>query len=92
MTKKIIVSVLIVLSFIGGSLLPRSNGLNQGQECKAGTSRLKMDQGYKAGDYTVYYRTYKGRGGKKYQKIDIQGEYNLIGGVYKKGATIEEKR
>lgn len=79
MTKKIIVSVLIVLSFIGGSLLPRSNGLNQGQ-------------GYKAGDYTVYYRTYKGRGGKKYQKIDIQGEHNLIGGVYKKGATIEEKR
>lgn len=92
MTKKIIIAVLIALSFVGGSLLPRPNGLNQDQECKAGTSRLKKDQGYKAGPYIVYYRTYKGRGGKIYQKIDIQGKRNLIGGIYKKGATIEEKR
>ena len=92
MTKKIIVAVLIVLSFVGGVLLPRPSGLNQGQECKAGTSRLKKDQGYKAGPYTVYYRTYKGRGGKIYHKIDINGKHNLKGGIYKKGATIEEKR
>lgn len=92
MNKKIIMAVLIVLSFIGGSLLPRPSGLNQGQECKAGTSRLKKDQGYKAGPYIVYYRTYKGRGGKIYHKIDINGKHNLVGGIYKKGATIEEKR
>ena len=92
MKKKIIVAVLIVLSFFAGVALPRPNGLKQGQECKAGTSRLKKDQGYKAGDYTIYYRTYKGRGGKIYQKIDIQGKHNLIGGIYKKGATIEEKK
>ena len=92
MTKKIIVAMLVVLSFVGGSLLPRPNGLNQDQECKAGTSRLKKDQGYKAGDYTIYYRTYKGRGGKMYQKIDIQSKHNLIGAIYKKGATIEEKK
>ena len=91
MTKKIITVALIVLSFVGGSLLPRPNGLNQYQ-CEAGTSRLKKDQGYKAGNYTIYYRTYKGRGGKTYQKIDIQGKHSLKGAIYKKGATIEEKR
>lgn len=79
MNKKILVAVLVVLSFVGGSLLPRPNGLNQGQE-------------YKAGPYTIYYRTYKGRGGKTFQKIDIQGKHSLIGDIYKKGATIEEKR
>lgn len=92
MNKKILVAVLVVLSFVGGGLLPRPSGLNQGQECKAGISRLEKDQGYKAGPYTIHYRTYKGRGGKIYQKIDIQGKHNLIGGIYKKGATIEEKR
>ena len=92
MNKKIVSVVLFMSAFIAGGLLPRPNGLNQGQECKAGTSRLKKDQGYKAGDYTIYYRTYKGRGGKIYQKIDIQGKHNLIGGIYKKGATIEEKK
>ena len=92
MTKKIIVAVLILLSFVGGSLSPRPSGLGQGQECKAGTSRLKKDQGYKAGPYTVFYRTYKGRGGNIYHKIDINGKHNLKGGIYKKGATIEEKR
>lgn len=90
MNKKILVVILVMLSFVAGGLLPRPNGL--GQECKAGTSRLKKDQGYKAGDFTIYYRTYKGRGGKTYQKIDIQGKHNLKGGIYKKGATIEEKR
>jgi hypothetical protein len=92
MSKKIIVAVLIVLSFVGGSLSPRPSGLGQGQECKAGTSRLKKDQGYKAGDYTIYYRIYKGRGGKIYHKIDINGKRDLKGGIYKKGATIEEKK
>lgn len=92
MNKKIIVAVLVVLAFVAGVLLPRPNGLNQGQGCKAGTSRLKKDQGYKAGTYTVYYRTYKGKGGKTYQKIDIQSKHNLKGGIYEKGATIEEKR
>lgn len=92
MNKKIIIVLLIVLAFVGGYLLPRPSGINQGQESKAGTSRLKKDQGYKAGDYTIYYRTYKGRGDKTYQKIDIQGKHNLIVGIYKKGATIEEKR
>lgn len=92
MTRKIIVAILVMLSFVGGSLLPRPNVLNQGQECKATVNSLKKDQGYKAGDYTIYYRTYKGRGGKTYQKIDIQGKRNLKGGIYKKGATIEEKR
>ena len=91
MNKKIMVAILVILSFVGGSLSPRPSGLSQDQECKAGTSRLKKDQGYKAGDYTIYYRTYKGWGGKIYQKIDIQGKHNLIGGIYKKGATIEEK-
>lgn len=92
MNKKIIVAVLVVLSFVAGDILPLTNGLNQGQECKATVNSLKKDQGYKAGDYTIYYRTYKGRGGKTYQKIDIQGKHNLKGGIYKKGATIEEKR
>ena len=92
MTRKIIVAILVMLSFVGGSLLPRPNGLNQGQECKAGTNRLKKGQAYKAGDYTIWYRSYRGKGGKIYQKIDIQGKYNLKGGIYKKGTTIEEKR
>lgn len=92
MSKKIIVAVLIVLSFVGGSLLPRPNSLNQDQECKAETNTLKKDQGYKAGPYTVVYRTYRGRGNKIYHKIDIKGKHNLIGGIYKKGATIEEKK
>lgn len=92
MTKKIIVVVLIILSFVGGSLLPRPSGLNQDQECKAGVNRLRKNQGYKAGDYTVYFRSYLGKGGKIYQKIDIQGKHNLKGAIYKKGATIEEKR
>lgn len=90
MNNKIIVVVLVMLSFVAGGVLPRPNGLNQ--ECKAGTNKIIKDQGYKAGDYTIYYRTYKGRGGKIYQKIDIQGKHNLKGGIYKKGATIEEKR
>ena len=90
--KKLSIAILIALSFISGSLLPKPNGLNQDQECKAGISKLKKNQGYKAGHYTVYYRTYKGRGGKIYQKIDIQGKYNLKGGIYKKGATIEEDK
>ena len=92
MTKKIIVAMLVVLSFVGGSLLPRPNGLNQGQECKAGINHLKKDQGYKAGDYEIYFRSYRGKGGKIYQKIDIQGKHNLKGAIYKKGATIENKR
>ena len=92
MTKKIIVAVLVVLSFVGGSLLPRPNGLNQDQECKATVNSLKKDQGYKAGDYKIYFRSYRGKGGKIYQKIDIQGKHNLIGAIYKKGATIEEKK
>ena len=92
MNKKIVSVVLVMSAFIAGGLLPRPNGLKQDQECKAGTSRLKKNQGYKSGPYTVYYRTYKGRGGKIYYKIDINGKHNLIGGIYKKGATIEEKR
>lgn len=92
MNKKIIVAILVVLSFVVGSLSPRPSGLGQGQECKAGTSRLKKDQGYKAGDYTIWFRSYRGKGGKIYQKIDIQSKHNIKGGIYKKGATIEEKR
>lgn len=92
MNKKILVAVLIVLSFVGGSLLPRPNGLNQDQECKAEINRLKKDQCYKAGDYKIYFRSYRGKGGKIYQKIDIQGKHNLKGAIYKKGATIEEKK
>ena len=92
MNKKILVVLLVILAFVAGGLLPRPSGLDQGQECKAETNTLKKDQGYKAGPYTVYYRTYKGRGGKIYQKIDIQGKHNLKGATYKKGATIEEKK
>ena len=91
MTKKIIIAMLVVLSFAGGSLLPRPNGLNQDQ-CEAETNRLKKDQGYKAGVYKIYFRSYRGKGGKIYQKIDIQGKHNLKGAIYKKGATIEEKK
>ena len=91
MTKKIIIAVLIVLSFIAGSLSPRPNSLEQDQECKAGISSLKKDQGYKAGDYKIWYRSYRGRGGKTYQKIDIVGKRDLKGAVYQNGATIEEK-
>jgi hypothetical protein len=91
MTKKIIVAMLTMLSFVGGSLLPRSNGLNQDQ-CEAEINRLKKDQGYKAGDYKIYFRSYRGKGDKIYQKIDIQGKHNLKGAIYKKGATIEEKK
>ena len=92
MNKKIIVAVLVMLAFVAGGMLPRPSGLGQGQECKAGTSRLKNGQGYKAGPYTVVYRTYRGRGGKIYHKIDINGKRDLIGSVYQKGATIEEKK
>ena len=92
MTKKIIVVALIVLSFVGGSLLPRPNGLNQDQGCKATVNNLKKDQVYKAGDYKICFRSYRGKGGKLYQKIDIQGKHNLKGAIYKKGATIEEKK
>ena len=92
MTRKIIIAVLVMLSFVGGSLLPRPNGLNQGQESKAGTNRLRKDQGCRAGDYKIYFRSYRGKGGKIYQKIDIQGKHNLKGAIYKKGATIEEKK
>lgn len=77
--KKLLVAVVIVLAFVAGYLLPRQGMLEKGQA-------------YKAGDYTIVYRTYTGRGGKVYQKIDIQGKSNLIGGVYKKGATIEEQK
>ena len=77
--KKLSAVVLIFLAFIAGYLIPRSND-------------LAKDQGYKAGPYTVYYRTYKGHSGKIYHKIDINGKHNLIGGIYKKGATIEEKK
>ena len=76
--KKLLSVVLIVLAFVAGYLLPRSNNLVKGQQ-------------YKAGPYTVVYRTYQGRGGKICHKIDINGKHNLIGGIYKKGATIEEK-
>lgn len=92
MTKKIVIAMLAMLSFAGGSLLPRPNGLNRKQECKATVNRLKKDQGYKAGDYKIYFRKYRGKGGKIYQKIDIQGKHNLKGAIYKKGATIEEKK
>lgn len=88
MNKKIAVVVLTVLAFVAGGLLPRSND----QDCKAETNRLKKDQAYKAGDYTIYWRSYRGKGGKTYQKIDIQGKYKLIGATYKKGATIDEKK
>lgn len=76
--KKLSIAVLIVFAFVAGYLLPRQ-------------SVLEKDKAYKAGDYVIHYRTYKGKRGKEYQKIDIQGKNNLIGGVYKKGATIEEK-
>lgn len=92
MSKKIIVAMLVMLSFVGGGLLPRPNGLSQDQECKADINCLKKDQGYKAGDYKIYFRSYRGKGGKIYQKIDIQGKHNLKGVIYKKGATIEEKK
>ena len=92
MIKKITVTVFVVLSFIAGGLLPRPSGLGQDKKCEARTNVLKKDQGYKAGDYTIYYRTYKGRGSKIYQKIDIQGKHNLKGATYKKGATIEKIR
>ena len=91
MTRKIIVAILVMLSFVGGSLLPRPNGLKQDQECKAETNRLRKGQAYKAGDYTIFWRSYRGKGGKIYQKIDIQGKHNLKGAIYKKGATIEKK-
>ena len=90
--KKMSIAVIAVLAFVVGYMLPRQNGLNQDQECKVEMNRLKKDQGYKAGPYTVYYLTYKGRGGKIYHKIDINGKHNLIGGIYKEGATIEEKK
>ena len=70
---------MIILAFVAGYLLPKPN-------------TLEKDKAYKAGDYTIYYRTYKGKGGKTYKKIDMQGRYNLIGGVYQKGATIDEKK
>lgn len=86
--KKFYIAVLVALAFVSGSLLPKPNG----QECKAETNTLKKNQAYKAGDYVIYYRTYKGKGGKVFEKIDIKGKHVLIGGVYKKGATIEESR
>ncbi len=76
--KKLSIAVIIFLAFCSGYLLPKQN-------------MLEKDKAYKAGDYIIYYRTYKGRGGKMYQKIDIQGKHDLIGGIYKKGATIDEK-
>lgn len=85
--RKLAIAILVALSFIGGSLSPKPNG----QECKAEISRLKKDQGYKAGSYKIWYRSYRGKGGKTYQKIDIVGKQDLKGAIYKKGATIEEK-
>lgn len=90
MSKKIVTVVLVVLAFIAGGLLPKPN-----QEIKAETNKiqkLKKGQTYKAGDYMIWFRSYRGKGGKIYQKIDIQGKHNLIGSVYKKGATIDERK
>ena len=78
--KKMSVAVIAVLAFVAGYLAPKQN------------SNLVKDQGYKAGDYTIFWRSYRGKGGKAYQKIDIQGKYNLKGGIYKKGATIDENK
>lgn len=77
--KKLFVAVIVALAFVAGYMLPRQKVLEKGQT-------------YKAGNYKIFYRTYKGKGGKTFQKIDIQGKHNLVGGVYQKGATIEEKR
>ena len=77
--KKLFFAVLIALAFVAGYLAPRQSTLTKGQA-------------YKAGDYIVYYRTYKGKAGKVCQKIDIQGKHKLIGGVYQRGATIEENK
>lgn len=87
MIKKITVVSLIALAFVAGYMLPKPDG-----KCKAETNSLVKGQAYKAGDYTIFWRSYRGRGGKIFQKIDIQGKYNLIGATYKKGATIEEKK
>lgn len=70
------VAVLIVLAFIAGYMLPRSND-------------LKQDQEYRAGNYKIWFREYRGKGNRMYQKIDIQSKHDLVGNVYKKGATIE---
>ena len=91
MNKKIVSVVLVMSAFIAGGLLPRPNGLKQDQECKAETNKLKKGRAYKAGDYTIFWRSYRGKGGKIYQKIDIQGKHNLKGAIYKKGATIEKR-
>lgn len=87
MIKKITVVVLIALAFVAGYMSPKQNST-----CKAETNRLVKGKAYKAGDYTIFWRSYRGKGGKIYQKIDIQGKYNLIGATYKKGATIDEKK
>lgn len=89
MNKKISIVAFVMLAFVAGSLLPRPNGIDQ--ESKAAVNKIKKDQAYKAGPYKIWYRVYRGKGGKIYQKIDVVGKHNLKGAVYKKGATIEEK-
>lgn len=74
--KKLFVAVVVVLAFVAGYLLPRQNV-------------LKKDREYRAGNYRICFREYRGKGNRVYQKIDIQGKHALIGGIYKKGATIE---
>lgn len=90
MSKKVVTFVLVMLAFVAGYMIPKQN-----QQCKAETNKiykLKKGQEYRAGDYRIWFRSYRGKGGKIYQKIDIQGKHNLIGGIYKKGATIDERK
>lgn len=74
--KEMFVAVLVVLAFVAGYLAPKQN-------------ILEKNKAYHAGNCTIYYRTYKGKGGKTFQKIDIQGKHNLMGNAYQNGATIE---
>lgn len=90
MFKKISVVGLVMLAFVAGSLLSRPNGLNQ--ESQAAVNQIKKDQTYTAGHYKIWYRVYRGKGGKTYQKIDVVGKHNLKGAIYRNGATIEERK